>query len=931
MLKQTRTLKSLKATIWRWFDLILLAITAILLCVILQPALYAFENILDRLIDLWHWSISLAIGVLLSTIVWSIYKSLGGAFLRCSWWNPPIWLSAILPFIVYVLLDAYFRERDFVTISKDMGIALSIFAIGGVLSYIINVIFSKCEKRINHKEAKGGSGEALPDFEEISKDFGKLVEWIEKDEAINKPLDDRFQMAVFAKRIARILCGKPLKTIGLVGPYGCGKSSILNMAKDYIGNPSKTNNNVKTEKSEALYPSKRIILCFVSGWGFSEGTAAEHILQAAIKELSKHTDCVGLRNLPGHYRRAMTDSGSVLAKILAALLGAWESPLDVLRKLDAVLCRIGKRLVIILEDIDRNKRKDIYGEILSLLEGLKGLYNVSFVLAIGQESQLPEYQAIEVLIKASEHIEVVPNLPRMSVIKICETFRTPCLRMLDDKVKCVPDEDRDKRIGMRSYFLKGSLPYIDELAKNAIDYIAALLNNPRVLKLAFRRTWQAWKALCGEIEFDDLLMCNVLRAAAPEVFIFVNQNINVLRSFAPVPESEGGRKRNEKNREELQKELRESTERASYDSETAQKLIDVMFPGWADPAKSMYPSMREPLRRYQYVENSRPTDYWARLTREELSPKEVRDQEILFALDEWNRDRQQKVFRDMNMREAILSAKEVFDKVRQFKEFIDAKTLRALAQEQFQLTLEKDKNKASRENCPAVEEWALLRPEPPSLDSQKWRDWFYEQIKMAMPVSLRYVNDLYYSWVEPKRYSPLKLRSKIVEEAKRIYGRNPKALVRAIDPECFSVTHFAREYSESKQGGLGFNPEEWEWLGDALLAGAKIKRDIIVPQIVLLVGHIDIRPGKRTGTVHSYELGEDLAKGLFGKKIKQVMELIAEGVDLSNYDSEVRTYIKLAQNCAKKWLADQGDGGRPGTGRRHTKRKPLKKKVARNR
>ncbi len=97
-------------------------------------------------------------------------------------------------------------------------------------------------------------------------------------------------------------------------------------------------------------------------------------------------------------------------------------------------------------------------------------------------------------------------------------------------------------------------------------------------------------------------------------------------------------------------------------------------------------------------------------------------------------------------------------------------------------------------------------------------------------------------------------------------------------------------------------------LYDALLAGAKIKRDIIVPQIVLLVGHIDIRPGKRTGTVHSYELGGDLAKGLFGKKIKQVMELIAEGVDLSNYDSEVRRYIKLAQNCAKKWLSDQGDG-----------------------
>jgi len=54
--------------------------------------------------------------------------------------------------------------------------------------------------------------------------------------------------------------------------------------------------------------------------------------------------------------------------------------------------------------------------------------------------------------------------------------------------------------------------------------------------------------------------------------------------------------------------------------------------------------------------------------------------------------------------------------------------------------------------------------------------------------------------------------------------------------------------------------------------------------------------------------GEDLAKGLFGKKIKQIMELIAEDIDLSSYDSEIKVYIQLAQNWAKKWLSDQGDG-----------------------
>jgi len=118
----------------------------------------------------------------------------------------------------------------------------------------------------------------------------------------------------------------------------------------------------------------------------------------------------------------------------------------------------------------------------------------------------------------------------------------------------------------------------------------------------------------------------------------------------------------------------------------------------------------------------------------------------MFALEEWNKDRKRKVFRDMKMRDALISGQEVWDKALQFKERINEETLRDLAKEQFQITLQKEKNKASHENCPAVGKWFLLEPKPPSLDSKEWRDWFYEQIKMALPVSLRYTNDLYHFW-----------------------------------------------------------------------------------------------------------------------------------------------------------------------------------------
>lgn len=67
-------------------------------------------------------------------------------------------------------------------------------------------------------------------------------------------------------------------------------------------------------------------------------------------------------------------------------------------------------------------------------------------------------------------------------------------------------------------------------------------------------------------------------------------------------------------------------------------------------------------------------------------------------------------------------------------------------------------------------------------------------------------------------------------------------ITRTIDPERFSVTHFARQYSERGYGGPGFNPEEWQWLGDILFKAIQIDRDIIVPQIAVLIADIDVRP-----------------------------------------------------------------------------------------
>ena len=901
MLKQKRTLKFLKAAIWRWVDLTALALTVSLLCIMFQPVLYAFGDMLNGFFDLWHWSIALACTLLFSTIVWFIYGSLGGAFLRCSWRNPPLWPFSIVAFIGYVLLKVRFFEDSqhqygWGIVFVGTGITLGVFTICGMLSCVIKSVFSKYEKYTYQKETENSSSETRPDFEQISKDFDKLVEWIERDKPISSYFEDRFDMAIFSWRIVKILRGKPLKTIGLIGPYGCGKSSILKMAEDYLKNPERVKNKGKFEESETLYSSKRIILCFVSGWGFSESTAAEHILQAVIKELSKHTDCIGLSNLPKNYRHAMADSGNFIARILAALLSGWQSPRDVLKKIDAVLYRIDKRLIVFLEDIDRNRRTDMFfNEITALLDELKELEYISFVLAIGEE-----HKGQEVIIKTAEHIEVIPNLPHAHVVNILKTFRTQCLEKLGTKVNCIPNKIRDERMGIARSEIVASMAAIDKRLSKPVDYIVRLLDNPRVLKAAIRRTLLAWDALCGEIDFDDLFVATVLRCTAPDVFFFINQNIEQIRSLImDRPESKD---RSDKSRSDLHVEFNVVTEKVYYDIEAVEGLMLFLFPGWSKDYIGLYPSMREPVRNYQRVENSWPTDYWNRLNREEFFPNEVRDQNILMAINEWNKNISQKAYNGLDMRDAILASEEVFDKLRQFREKIEGNALRKLAETQFANTLRENGKKANSDNCPAVNQWWLLMPENLSEDPC-WIPWLLQEIYKAIPVSLKYVNDLYSTWF---RHFPA-LRNDIIEKAKSVYDGKPEKLIEVLDPDTIgSICIFAYYYSLPKQNGNGFEPEKWKWLAKLLLDAGNINPKVIIPQISTLLCEVEpIHKVSDLGKPTAEYVGtfqEERAKGLFNN-FEQLIKLLVRKIDISNYDTQKRAFITAAQQYARQKLS----------------------------
>ncbi|MBN2019616.1 MAG: hypothetical protein JW749_05265 [Sedimentisphaerales bacterium] len=728
-------------------------------------------------------------------------------------------------------------------------------------------------------------------FHEISKDPEKLIEWLHEEKAISSPNQDQFDMAVQARNISRLLLKTPLKTVALVGEYGSGKSSIIKMVDYYLNpeNRNKLNQNNRNDKDDSVDHRVDVVTCTVSGWGFAKGSTAEHILECAINELSRHVDVSGLRTIPEQYIAAMGSADNMFLKILAALATFWKSPLDILKKIDVVLTAINKRLIIFLEDVDRNNNDEVFfNEIAALLDSLRQLKQVSFVLAIGQK-----YDAEEILIKTAEHVENVPRLNRTDVLNALETFRLYCIERCPDIISTIPKNYNKDRMGWGRPEILQIVAETDDGLSQPVDAILELTDNPRVFKHTLRRTLTAWEKLAGEIDFDDLLIVNVLKVVDERIFSFIDKHIARLCALA----KEDKKEKIDELRKKLNPEYARATENAEYDISAVSKLVNALFPEFSDERTDW--SLHQDLTKYQHVANDEPTEYWERIKRGELHDNEIKDYEILRALREWNKDHESKSFRGMEFVEALSNDERVDKKVHQFKNILNHGSLQKAASKQFGITLKEHGNKAGSKVCPAIAGWFTLAPE--NLDEQ-WKKWLLEEIKKALSISLRYAHELYYFWHNPEHNSDEVFRKRVVEEAKKIYENDPALLAKVLDPDyIWTMGEFIRSVEEKNENNR-YSLNQWQWLGKALIKASADNPQIIGVQIAPMICYFS-----DYNREHQIEFQNNFdqrnVKSIFNNQEYMAMKLLLlEGVDIEKYDEQSQAVLRCVRDEATKWL-----------------------------
>lgn len=330
-----------------------------------------------------------------------------------------------------------------------------------------------------------------------------IPEWIKNEEQKNhyrwlmseRPLDksdkDMLGREVYVDRIVRLFesdDGEPrgkANHIAIVGPFGIGKTSVWERVQQKLGD--------------------NYIFAPIDGWGRGKGTVSAQIIDEIVAALTNYVDCASIRNVPQEYMDALSGADFkgifALAKILP--LHSHQSPDELIKKIETILLSIGKTMVVVLEDFDRNPQGEIImNEVAGLLDRLRELRSINFIVCVapGIESHL--------LSRISTHRE--------------DLFAFDALEFVDatlDLMKSYADS--------RSHiFFNGS----DDETKNAAKAISAVIKTPRDAKYALRRAFSAWESLVGEVNAYDLVAANVLRYSAPKAFDCIVENFDRIRS-----------------------------------------------------------------------------------------------------------------------------------------------------------------------------------------------------------------------------------------------------------------------------------------------------------------------------------------------------------------------------------------------------------------
>ncbi len=359
------------------------------------------------------------------------------------------------------------------------------------------------------------------DAARIDESLDALLRWISTDTPVTTSADDRFEMTTVARRIANRLAnaqGKP-PSIAILGRRGSGKSTIRNLVQ------------------HEMRAVPRFLHITISLWPFESAEAAVRgVLRAMIDEVGRHVNVLPLRGIADEYASVVAASAPRLREFVSAANQA--TPEGAIDRLRGILDAIQLHCVLWIDDLERFAGEDTLspanagireverlGPIRALLHLLDHQDHISVILC---DASLHSRFDVD---KIAQYIERPPDLNPELVWRVIERLRSACRGgyprpFIDAATKgerdriTVPDSEIGRWVWLHDAFDTDTIGWA----------IGRICRTPRTLKSGLRAAAEAWNALCGEVDLDDVIVASLLRAARPDVFLLLATHTDHFRS-----------------------------------------------------------------------------------------------------------------------------------------------------------------------------------------------------------------------------------------------------------------------------------------------------------------------------------------------------------------------------------------------------------------
>jgi len=335
------------------------------------------------------------------------------------------------------------------------------------------------------------------------------------------PEGDRLGYAPFAKRLAESILRLPRAeghVVALYGPWGFGKTTMLNYVRHYVSNAAQSEQQIIVPFNPWWFAGSEDLI-----WAFFNQLRA---LLKGHKEFSAK-----MRNKLADFAELVSEvplPHAALAKVGARLLRPKARDIAKLKdEISMALNEQARHILVIIDDIDRLTSAEIR-QIFRVVKAVADFPNVTYLMAFDKHvvtRSLDELQGGFGEDYLEKIVQVPFDLPLVDRLSIRSFF----FERLNSVLAGVESKDFDE-VYWGNVFLEG----VDKLIETPRD-VVRLTNT---LAITFR-------AVAGEVNPVDFIAIESLRIFCPEVYSSVRNNREMFCGHGTKPNEELSKFHNE--------------------------------------------------------------------------------------------------------------------------------------------------------------------------------------------------------------------------------------------------------------------------------------------------------------------------------------------------------------------------------------------------